>query len=72
MKSIDLDHENCVVVFSTEHKVLDCVFLCKDEECGGIRTTEICSNECPNMFCCELLTTMNNIVSKAPYKESNQ
>ena len=69
MKSIDLDTNKCIVVFSKERKIVDCVFLCNDKEFGGVRTTEICSNECPNMFCCELLTAMNKIQEKASYKE---
>lgn len=69
MKSIDLDTNKCIVVFSKKRKIVDCVFLCNDKEFGGVRTTEICSNECPNMFCCELLTAMTKIANES-YKES--
>lgn len=71
MKSISLDNKEGIIVFSKDQKIVDCVFLCEDEECGGIRTTEICSYECPNMCCCELLAAMNNIVERASYKESD-
>ena len=69
MKSIDLDTNKCIIVFSKEQDIADCVFLCKNQEFGGIRTTEICNNECPEMFCCELLTAMTKIANEA-YKES--
>lgn len=71
MKSISLDNKEGIIVFSKSKKLVECVFLCKDEEFGGIRTIEECQSWCPNMFCCAKLAEMVKVKEQATCKEAD-
>ena len=72
MKAINLDTiREGIIVFSERKQLVECIFLCKHEEFGGIRTTEECQNWCPEFIGCKRLHECMKRVERASYKESD-